>query len=332
MYSDDCDELKKVSNSVCPMTEHKTNRTSVGHYIETMIHNGIQRRTTENFKNIINSVVTSEFNVPKWEDCDYKIRYPIVDLCKFNSTNKESSPAISTKAYSMLIEMEFNQEAIISKFHSNQCCSKFELNNLERERIEELQNVLHPLKESFLSLGKQKTLKQNLHKCLLQNTDEEISVEFQRDTMRKLMETSITLLISLTKKLKSFDQFTTDVQTNLLRSSVIEIMTIRSLLVSRRATDGCGSQCDNSSTTTSTISTDSCEHNKSNNNNKINADNFINKPTSTLSRENVLGMQYRDMFRQQYMKLKQSMDEKWYEDTTIFFLVSVCSTYYIRTC
>lgn len=149
---------------------------------------------------------------------------------------------ISDKVYQQLIEFEFNHESILKKFqcipnseHSNHSFSHTTgrpgLNVNEKVRIEELEKVLYPLQFCLSSTcGQRAEMKKNLHKSFFEK-NANVSVDFQRETLLATTEQAINLLIELTKQLDSFAELSSADQMNLLRTSVMEIMLMRSILI-----------------------------------------------------------------------------------------------------
>lgn len=158
----------------------------------------------------------------------------------FPSTHPDCLSAISDKVYQQLIEFEFNHESILRKFQCAPSTDSFTshgsfartgLNANEKLRIDELESVLYPLQFCLSSMCEQRALlKANLHRSFFEmNTN--VSVDFQRATLLATTEQAINLLIELTKQLVSFSELDSDDQMNLLRTSVMEIMLMRSILI-----------------------------------------------------------------------------------------------------
>ena len=145
---------------------------------------------------------------------------------------------ISDKVYQQLIEFEFNHESILKKFQSTPTTDSFShstgrpgLNVNEKARIEELEKVLYPLQFCLSSMcDQQAEMKKNLHKSFFEKNSN-VSVDFQRQTLLATTEQAINLLIELTKQLDSFAELSSADQMNLLRTSVMEIMLMRSILI-----------------------------------------------------------------------------------------------------
>ncbi|KAI2797482.1 Nuclear receptor [Blomia tropicalis] len=150
---------------------------------------------------------------------------------------------ISDKVYQQLIEFEFNHESILRKFQTDiksanesstspiGMMNKSSLNAIEKHRIDELENVLSPLQFCLSSTCERRAiLKRDIHKSFF-NRKPTVSVDFQRQTLLATTEQSINLLIELTKKLESFSELNSADQMTLLRTSVMEIMLMRSILI-----------------------------------------------------------------------------------------------------
>lgn len=149
---------------------------------------------------------------------------------------------ISDKVYQQLIEFEFNHESILRKFQTDiksanesstspiGMMNKSSLNAIEKHRIDELENVLSPLQFCLSSTCERRAiLKRDIHKSFCRKPT--VSVDFQRQTLLATTEQSINLLIELTKKLESFSELNSADQMTLLRTSVMEIMLMRSILI-----------------------------------------------------------------------------------------------------
>lgn len=335
---------------------------------------------------------------------------------------------ISDKVYQQLIEFEFNHESILKKF---QCIPNSDrsfshttgrpgLNVNEKARIDELEKVLYPLQFCLSSTcGHRAALKKNFHKSFFEK-NANVSVDFQRQTLLATTEQAINLLIDLTKQLDSFAELSSADQMNLLRTSVMEIMLMRSILImpqrlkeritnrlkrclDENGTASCGETCSSapteSPTTTSPVAsvgasasmkehcrkihqnlnhpgklisyymtkmnkspfvdddmlecpegeTEPCTNHphdrpfgvdltasrldelmSTNDDQEIvdesSHDSFSTDDTSfsnlgSLSGDNVAA-DYAKQFRAHYIKLARSIDKDWYEDRTIFYLVS----------
>src|SRR5690606_8353728 len=103
-----------------------------------------------------------------------------------------------------------------------------------RSRIEELERVLYPLQYCLSAMSRrQAIIKRYMHKCFFDDTAN-VSFEFQQKTMLRTAESSINLLISLTNQLDSFAQLSPNDQMTLLRSSVMQIMVVRNILITSK--------------------------------------------------------------------------------------------------
>lgn len=301
---------------------------SVTQYIESVIRsqlNECQSRRNE-IGNLIDRIISNVFGTspPNLSSmCPFKRHKPSTSKSPTPNKCPLLSKDISKKTYSKLIEFEFSHESILNKFN-RKSSDILSLNESEQARIDELESVLHPLQFCLSSVSRKKMiLKREFHKCFIDD-HEEVSLDAQKRTVMKMLQASIKLLISLTKQLQSFAQLNPEDQTNLLRTSVFEIMLVRSILVSSRCGDDqlfgtCQNHESNMEWSDSTGGT---------------SEDSQEKPSTSADvhqEANLLAKQYKEKFRNYYFKFQNSIDEKWYEDKMIFYLVSLfCHLYTLQ--